>query len=153
MTDKFGETSNKAGAPGSRLSRAAAADGPAHNIPALISERYKKAPAPLRTKMLESLLRPVGPLAIVTIGAGAFAHLLYRLRLNGIPISLKEAARISAEHVLDLARFVEQCSPNTLLQVCSLIPNNPIGIAAAGGTALSVARNSSRRQPHEHFDK
>ncbi|HYA65307.1 MAG TPA: hypothetical protein VEE84_01370, partial [Burkholderiaceae bacterium] len=50
-----------------------------HPMPELVSEVYRRSPALLRTKLLECLLRPVGPLALVALSTGAFSHLLHRL--------------------------------------------------------------------------
>jgi hypothetical protein len=111
----------------------------ARPIPELVSEIYGKSPAPLRTKLLECLLRPVGPLALVAIATGAFSHLLHRLTRDASPISLDEAARITSEHVLELARYVEQCSPHELLRIGSLIAVNPMAVATMGGSALLLA--------------
>jgi len=111
----------------------------ARPIPELVSEIYGKSPAPLRTKLLECLLRPVGPLALVAIATGAFSHLLHRLTRDASPISLDEAARITSEHVLELARYVEQCSPHELLRIGSLIAANPMAVATMGGSALLLA--------------
>ena len=108
-------------------------------IPELVSEIYDKAPAPLRTKLLECLLRPVGPLALVTIATGAFRHLLHRLTAESTPISLDDAARITSEHVLELARYVEQCSPHELVRVASLIDGSSLAVATMSGSALLLA--------------
>ncbi len=116
----------------------------ARPIPELVSEIYGKSPAPLRTKLLECLLRPVGPLALVTIATGAFSHLLYRLTHEASPISLDEAARISSEHVLELARYVEQCSPDELLRIGSLLAANSVGVATVSGSAFLLALSAWR---------
>jgi len=147
MTDEFDNAIDQEGAAVDRRTPVVTGDEATHNIPELVSELYKDAPAPLRTKLLECLLRPVGPLAIVTIATGAFAHLLYRLRLHGVPISLDDAARITTEHVLELARFVEQCSPHALLRIGSLIAGSPIGAATVSGSALLVALGAWTRRP------
>ncbi len=118
-------------------------------IPKLVSTLYRDAPANLRAQLLECLLRPVGPLAIVTIAAGAFAHLLYRLRLHGVPVKVEDAARISSEHVFELARYVTQASPETLLRVGSLIGEHPIGLATVTGTALLAALGAWRQRPRD----
>lgn len=114
-------------------------------IPQLVSALYQDAPAPLRTQLLECLLRPVGPLAIVTIATGAFAHLLYRLRLHGVPVTLDDAARVSPDHVFELARYVVQSSPDTLMRIASLVAENPIGLATVTGTALLAALGAGLR--------
>ena len=139
MTDDFEEVI--AGSVGSNASAASVLEGAtaARPSPELVSEIYGKSPAPLRTKLLECLLRPVGPLALVTIATGAFSHLLHRLTREASPISLDEAARITSEHVLELARYVEQCSPHELVRIGSLIAANPMGIATMSGSALLLA--------------
>lgn len=125
----------------------------ARPIPELVSEIYGKSPAPLRTKLLECLLRPVGPLALVTIATGAFSHLLHRLTCEASPISLEEAARITSEHVLELARYVEQSSPLQLVRVGSLIASDPIGVATVSGSALLLTLGawSASRSISENF--
>jgi len=123
------------------VSEGAAAARP---IPELVSEIYGKSPAPLRTKLLECLLRPVGPLALVTIATGAFGHLLHRLTHDASPISLDDAARITSEHVLELARYVEQCSPHELVRIGSLVAASPMGVATVSGSALLLALGAWR---------
>jgi len=113
-------------------------------IPELVSALYRDAPASFRTQLLECLLKPVGPLAIVTIATGAFAHLLYRLRFHGIPVSLDDAARISSEHVFELTRYVAQANPETLLGIGALIADSPFGLATVTGTALLAALGIKR---------
>jgi hypothetical protein len=138
---------------GSPPSSAAMPEAPApaqtEAIPELVSALYETAPATLRTQLLECLLRPVGPLAIVTISAGAFAHLLYRLRLHGVPLTHDEAARVQPEHVVELARYVAQASPDTFLRMGSLVADNPLGMATVAGTALLAALGAWRRRPRE----
>ncbi|HYA76053.1 MAG TPA: hypothetical protein VED83_04020 [Burkholderiaceae bacterium] len=107
--------------------------------PELVSEVYGNSPAVVRTRLLECLLRPVGPLALATIAAGAFGHLLHRLTGDATPITLDDIARISSEHVLELARYVEQCSPHELVRLGSVLAASPMGMATVGGSALLLA--------------
>jgi hypothetical protein len=118
---------------------------PSTAIPELVSEVYRSAPAPLRTQLLECLLAPVGPLAIVTISAGAFAHLLYRLRLHGVPVTLDDAANVKPDNVFELARYVAQASPDTIQRIGALISSSPIAVATVAGTALLAALGAWRR--------
>jgi hypothetical protein len=76
-----------------------------YNLSQRVCAVYETAPAPVRTKLLECLLRPVGPLALVAIASGAFGHLLYRLRRDAEPIALHQVARITSDHVLELAEI------------------------------------------------
>lgn len=116
------------------------------DIPALVSEVYHRAPVPLRAKLLECLLRPVGPLALLTIAAGAFARFLYRLTGEAVPVALEDVARITASHVVELARYVEQSSPAALLRFGALIADRPIGFATLSGSALLLALDALRRR-------
>jgi hypothetical protein len=116
------------------------------DIPELVSQVYHQAPVRLRAKLLECLLRPVGPLALLAIAAGAFARFLYRLQRNAVPIPLDDAARITSEHVLELARYVEQSSPDALLQFGSLIADRQLGFATLSGSALLMALSVWKRQ-------
>jgi hypothetical protein len=111
----------------------------ARHIPELVSAVYEEAPAPLRTQLLECLVRPLGPLALVAIAGGAFGHLLYRLRRDAVPISLDDAGRVTSEQVLELTRFVEQCNPDALLRIGALTADRRIGVVTMSGTALLIA--------------
>jgi hypothetical protein len=115
---------------------------PSAPIPELVSEVYREAPVPLRAKLLEVLLRPVGPLALAVLSAGAFGDMLWR---DATAVSFDDATRIGADQVLDLARFVEQASPDSLLAAGSLVADNPFGVATVSGAALLIALAAWRR--------
>jgi hypothetical protein len=125
MSDAFEDEFDRGPAAANQRDQAAAEAESAWNIPELVSAVYDEAPAALRTRLLEALVRPLGPLALAAIAAGAFGHLLYRLGRNAPPISPGDAGRITPEQVLELARYVEQCCPNALLQIGALIANTP----------------------------
>lgn len=108
-------------------------------LPELVSEAYSQAPLTVRARLLEHLLRPVGPLALVALAAGAFGHLMFRLGRNAVPVSVEDAARISAEHVLELARYVEQSSPALLAQIAPVIQDRGSSMARLSGSALLLA--------------
>jgi hypothetical protein len=111
----------------------------ARNIPELVSAVYDEAPPLLRAQLLECLVRPLGPLALVAIAAGAFGHLFYRLRRDAAPISPDDVSRITSEQVLELTRYVEQCSPDVLPHIGALITSCPIDAVAMRGTPLLTA--------------
>ncbi|SPE19950.1 hypothetical protein SBBP1_1090003 [Burkholderiales bacterium] len=147
MSEDFDKTPDRAPSADIRWRNAWTAGTSAQRIPELVSEIYDEAPAPVRTKLLEYLLRPVGPLALVTIATGAFAHLLHRLTRDATPISSDDAARITSDHVLELACYVEQCSPHALERIGSLIADSQMGVATMSGSALLLAlgaRSTSR---------
>ena len=96
----------------------------------LVARVYKGLNAFQRSRLLVQLLRPLGPLARVAVASGAFAGVLGR----GVGQSLDELARFSSEQVFELARFVEQVSPEALRRVASAVSAHP-----PGASALTVA--------------
>jgi hypothetical protein len=108
-------------------------------IPELIAEVYRTAALPLRAKLLECLLQPVGPLGLVAIAAGTFGELLRRGNYARLTVSLEDASRISADQMLELARYVQQCNPETFQQITSVLADSPVGFAGLGGSVLLIA--------------
>ncbi|RYE71648.1 MAG: hypothetical protein EOP19_31585, partial [Hyphomicrobiales bacterium] len=90
---------------------------PGEPVPALIARVFDGASQPLRVKLLSLLLRPVGPLALVAIASGAFASFLRRRTWQAPDLSFDDAARITGEQILELARYVDQASPDLIAQV------------------------------------
>jgi len=110
MTGEFDDIADPAAKThGRRPSRARSA------VPELIADAYRRSAAPLRKKLLERLLRPVGSLALATIASGAFSAFVLRR------VTLDDVTRISAEQLAELARFVDQCSPDALQQILSML--------------------------------
>lgn len=105
----------------------------------LIADLYAEVPPPLRVRLLRGLLRPVGPLALVAIAAGAFARLLPDARWSGARVDLEDAAWIAPEHVRELARYVEQKSPELLLQLPELLGERPLWAGTLSGSLLLLA--------------
>ena len=77
------------------------------------------------------------------MSAGAFGDMLWR---DATAVSFDDATRIGADQVLDLARFVEQASPDSLLAAGSLVADNPLGVATMSGAALLIALAAWRRK-------
>ena len=116
----------------------------------MIADAYNEATAPVRAKLLECLLRPVGPLGLVAIAAGAFGGFLHRGGPSRLDVSLDDAARVTTDQVLELARYVEQSSPDTFLQIASLLVQHPVGIAGVSGSILLLARHAWRHRDAGH---
>ena len=111
----------------------------------LVSRLYARASAPLRAGMLACLLRPLSPLGLVAVASGAFAGFLHR---GGDPASwamLDDAGQFSNGQIFELARFVEQVSPDALQQLASLISDNPVGTAAFSVSAALLLLRCVRR--------
>jgi hypothetical protein len=115
----------------------------------LVAELYAEAAPPQRVTLLNGLLRPVGPLALVAIGAGAFATLLPSHHWHGASATLDDAMRLGAHQVLDLARYVEQKSPESLLALPTWLAGSPLWASTLSGTLLLAALQGWRRRSGE----
>lgn len=105
----------------------------------LIADLYAQAPPPLRVRLLDGLLRPVGPLALVAIAAGAFAQLLPTVRWRGAQATPEDVMRIDPWQVQELAMYVEQKAPEVLLQLPELLKGNPLWVGSVSATLLLIA--------------
>lgn len=100
----------------------------------LASRLYAGASAMQRSRIVTTLLRPLGPLALVAVASGAFAGLLGRADAVETA-SIDELGHFTRDQVFELARFVEQVSPDALQQVAGTIAENPSGVSALGAAA------------------
>ena len=115
-------------------------------LPPLIADFYAEAPPSLKLRLLDNLLRPVGPLALVAIAAGAFGSLLPSARWRAVTVTLDDVARISAAQVLELARYVEQKSPDVLLQLPRLLGDSPLAAGTVSGALLLLVLSHWNRR-------
>jgi hypothetical protein len=53
-----------------------------------------------------------------------------------VTVTLDDVARISASQVLELARYVEQKSPDVLLQLPQLLGDSPLATSTVSGALL-----------------
>ena len=83
----------------------------------LIERLYGSANLALRTRFVACLIRPLSPLGLAAIGAGAFTILLSRRGAGGISVAVADVAQFSKEQIAELVRFVEQVSPEALQSV------------------------------------
>lgn len=114
----------------------------------LTARLYAAAGAPLRVRMLSCLVRPLGSLGLAAVASGAFAQLLYRRGDGGSDLRTGEPAGYSNDQILELARFVEQVSPDAIQQVAGLLADNPAGISAfSAAVALLLVRTLKGPRP------
>jgi len=122
----------------------------------LASRLYAGAGAVQRSWIVATLLKPLGPLALVAVASGAFAGLLDRVNALGATLPIDELGHFTREQVYELARFVEQVSPETLQQVAGAVTENPFGVSAIGAAAAvllamglrSPGKEALRDQPN-----
>jgi hypothetical protein len=126
--------------------RAEASPAPAHPpVARVVSRLYAGVQAPLRARLLGALLRPLGPLGMSAVAAGAFAVFLGRGGAGSADVALDDVERITHEQVFELVHFVEQVDPEAVRQAVSQIAEGPGGIAAFSAAvallALRLLRN------------
>ena len=114
----------------------------------LAARLYAGATAVQRSRIVTTLCRPLGPLALVAVASGAFAGLLDRASALGGALHVDELAGFTRDQVFELARFVEQVSPEALQQVAGSVAENPWGVSALGAAA-AVLLAAAVRGPHE----
>ena len=102
----------------------------------LVARLYGSANQALRTRLVACLVRPLGPLGLAAVAAGAFTAVLSRSGAGGLSVAIGDVARFSKEQVTELARFVEQVQPEALLQAARIVAENPFGV---GAFSVSVA--------------
>jgi len=118
----------------------------AASVPVLVAALYDEAPAPLRQRLLNHLLRPVGPLALAVLAAGAFARLLPQDRWNSVQVQLDDVLNIRPDQVLALASYVEQKSPELLWRLPEILASSPVMLGTLSGALLLAALRHSRRR-------
>jgi hypothetical protein len=117
--------------------------------PARLAARlYAGATAVQRSRIVTTLCRPLGPLALVAVASGAFAGLLDRASALGSTLQIDELAGFTRDQVFELARFVEQVSPEALQQAASAVVDNPWGVSTLG-TAAAVLLVTAVHRPHD----
>lgn len=121
---------------------------PRASIARLIARLYAQAAPAARWQLLVQLLRPLGPLALVGIAAGAFARLLPASRWQGAQLTPDDVRQFSTQQVFELARYVEQKSPELLLRLPDLVNDPRLWLGSAtGALLLALLRASPLRPP------
>jgi len=106
----------------------------------LLARLYGSANLALRTRLVACLLRPLGSLGVAAVAAGAFTVVLSRRGAGGLGVAMADVAEFSKDQVAELARFVEQVSPEALQQAAGLVFENSVGVGAfTASVALLLA--------------
>jgi len=116
------------------------------NVPVLVAALYDEAPVGLRQRLVNHLLRPLGPLALVAVATGAFARLLPSDRWNGAHAQLDDVLMIRADQVLDLAQYVQQKSPEMLWRLPEIIGASPVVLGTLSGVLLLTALRARQQR-------
>jgi hypothetical protein len=91
------------------------------------------------------MLKPVGPLALVALGAGAFSRLLPARASTPVEVTPEVLETIRGDQVFELARYVEQKSPELLERLPDLVGSQQVWMASVSGALLLMALQSIAR--------
>jgi hypothetical protein len=108
------------------------------SLPMLMASVFAKLRLAQRAQVLRRLLIPVGPMALVVLGGGAFAKFVDQARWSRMSVSIDDAARVTPGQVLDLVRYVEQSDPGVLQEVTMALARDPMAMAAVGASLAAV---------------
>jgi hypothetical protein len=116
----------------------------------LVADFYDHAPTAVQTRLLTAMLRPVGPLALVALAAGAFGRLLPSTPSQPLDITPDVVRNIHGAEVFELARYVEQKAPELLGHLPEAVGSQQVWMATASG-ALLLAGLMAMRKPGTHL--
>jgi hypothetical protein len=110
-------------------------------VPALLGRVYAEAPPPLKGRMLEQLLKPLGLLSLATVCNGAFANLAVT-RNWAIPPDLVQ--KVDSKQVMALTIYVQQVSVQAVTSLSHVLASSPLlqgSVAASALVALLIKRS------------
>ena len=108
----------------------------------LVSRLYRAAGTPLRSRIIAYLVRPLGSLGLAGVASGAFAGLLSRGAEASAGVAIGDLAQYSTDQIFELARFVEQASPDALAQLAGFLTDNPVAVSAfSAAVAMLLVRS------------
>jgi hypothetical protein len=140
MSDEFDDVLDPVAATAASVGAA-----PTGRAARLVARLYASANKGLRTRLVACLVRPLGPLALAGVAAGAFTAVLARGSAGNLSVVIGDVARFSQEQVAELARFVEQVQPEALLQAAQLVADNPFGVGAFSAAVAVLLAVELRR--------
>ena len=121
-------------------SAAAEAQGAAL-VPLYVSGVIREAPVSFRAQLIETLMRPMGALGLVAVANGVFAAVRQRHGWDRLQVTLDDAARITADQVLELSSYLQQAAPEVFRSVGELVSRQP---AVAGGLSAILLLHALR---------
>ena len=123
----------------------------------LVAEVYASSPAPLRSRLLAFLLRPLGVLALVAIADGIFAKIRFRSGWPDPQVALEDANRVQPG---DIAALVERVGADRAVdfapllgllglvqQVCARVAPAPAQATQAGAGGAERGVDADRLAP------
>ena len=122
-------------------------------VPALVAQVYAEAPPALRSRLLESLLRPLSLLSLVAVANGAFAKLALPQGWPRLPLSVDDAHRIDTKDLIALVNHVQQVSGPAVEELSRIVSSNGmLGSSAAAAMLITLLTKRALQRPSAPVD-
>ena len=119
-------------------------------VPALVAQVYAEAPPALRTRLLESLLRPLSVLSLVAVANGVFAKMALGQGWPRLKLSVDDAHRFDTNDVIALVNHVQQVSGPAVDELSRILSGNALlGSSAAAAMLITVLTKRALQRPTE----
>ncbi len=125
---------------------------PPDPVPALLGRVYAEAPPPLKSRLLEQLLKPLGLLSLAAVCNGTFANLALGSDLARMHIRPELAQTVDSEQVMALAAYVQQVSVQAVTGLSQVLSASPLlqgSVAASALVALLIKRARELPKPSQ----
>ena len=109
-----------------------------HILTELVTQVYETAPLPARRRLLETMLRPMGVLGLVTIAGGIFAKLRFGMGLHDTQLRLEDVGLVNPSDVTALVDRLQQVSNTALLSLANVVTTSPALASSAAASMLVV---------------
>ena len=116
--------------------------------PELVGKIYESAPPTLRVRMLETLLKPLGVLALVGVCNGLFAKIWFRSGWHDLQIQPEDAQMVQGIDVASLTDYIQQASAGTIDGLAAVLSSAPMMTYSAAAALLvtELVRRAQARQ-------
>lgn len=105
-------------------------------LPLWTAGLYKEASTELKTRLIECLMQPMGALGLVAVAGGVFAAVRQRHGWQRLQVTAEDTARVTADHIYQLAGYLQEAAPQAFVQVGQLLGEHPAALATVSGVLL-----------------
>ena len=128
---------------------AEAAAIPEEVMPAIVTQAYEAASVGVRVRVLNRMLRAVGPLALAVVAGGTFARYVSQARWSALTVSLGDAARVTSSQVYELVAYVQQSNPDVVRQIASVLVRDVSTMTTLSATVGAILIGYLSRHPRK----
>ena len=120
-------------------------------IPQLVGQVYELAPATVRGRILEHLLRPLGLLSLLVVANGIFAKIRFRTGWQDMGVHLDDVQNVQVSDVIALVDRVQLVSVESVDSLAQIIRSSPVMAGSAAAALLvTVLMQRARARPLYH---